>query len=55
MKRSVIINMLVITTLILVLFLLNVALGSVSIPTRAAWNILWGVPDQDPIWTNIII
>ena len=41
--------------LILVLFLLNVALGSVSIPTRAAWNILWGAADQDPIWTNIIL
>ena len=55
MKRSVIPNMLIITALILVLFLLNVALGSVSIPTRAAWNILWGAADQDPIWTNIIL
>ena len=55
MKRSVIPNMLIITALILVLFLLNVALGSVSIPTRAAWNILWGASDQDPIWTNIIL
>ncbi len=55
MKRSVILNMIIITALILVLFLLNVALGSVSIPTRAAWNILWGASDQDPIWTNIIL
>ena len=53
MKRSVLFNMLIITALILVLFLLNVALGSVSIPTRSAWNILWGAADQDPIWLPI--
>ena len=46
MKRSVIPNMLIITALIMVLFLLNVALGSVSIPTRAAWNILLGASDH---------
>lgn len=38
-----------------VLFLLNLFLGSVSIPFGSIWNILWGVDEGESIiWQNII-
>lgn len=33
---------------------LNLVLGSVSIPLRAVWNILWGTGNESVIWQNII-
>ena len=40
---------------ILVLFLLNLFLGSVAIPFRSIWNILWGMDGgESVIWQNII-
>lgn len=35
-------------------FFLNLVLGSVSIPLRAVWNILWGTGNESVIWQNII-
>ena len=38
-----------------VLFLLNLFLGSVSIPFHSIWNILWGIDEgESVIWQNII-
>lgn len=40
---------------VVLLFLLNLSLGSVSIPLRSIWNILWGWDgDESFIWHNII-
>lgn len=42
MKRPVAFYMLLIMASIFLFFFLNLVLGSVSIPLRAVWNILWG-------------
>lgn len=40
---------------VVLLFLLNLSLGSVSIPLRSIWNILWGWDGEESfIWHNII-
>lgn len=40
---------------VVLLFLLNLSLGSVSIPLRSIWNILWGMDGNESfIWHNII-
>ena len=39
---------------IFLFFFLNLVLGSVSIPLRAVWNILWGTGNESVIWQNII-
>ena len=40
---------------IVVLFLLNLFLGSVTIPFESIWNILWGMDEgESVIWQNII-
>ena len=40
---------------VVLLFLLNLSLGSVSIPLRSIWDILWGLDgDESFIWHNII-
>ena len=54
MKRPVAFYMLLITASILLFFFLNLVLGSVSIPLRSVWNILWGMGDESVIWQNII-
>lgn len=54
MKRPVTFYMLLITASILLFFFLNLVLGSVSIPLRSVWNILWGTEDESVIWQNII-
>ena len=55
MKRSVSVYMLLLVATIGVLFLLNLFLGSVHIPMRSIWNILWGVDGTESIiWQNII-
>lgn len=54
MKRSVAFYMLLIMASIFLFFFLNLVLGSVSIPLRAVWNILWGTGNESVIWQNII-
>ena len=46
--------MLLIAASIFIFFLLNLLLGSVSIPIGSVWNILWGGTDESIIWQNII-
>lgn len=54
MKRPVTFYMLLIVASILLFFFLNLVLGSVSIPFRSVWKILWGAGDESVIWQNII-
>lgn len=54
MKRPVTFYMLLIMASIFLFFFLNLVLGSVSIPLRAVWNILWGTGNESVIWQNII-
>lgn len=54
MKRPVAFYMLIIMASIFLFFFLNLVLGSVSIPLRAVWNILWGTGNESVIWQNII-
>ena len=46
--------MLLIIASILLFFFLNLVLGSVSIPLRSVWNILWSAGNESVIWQNII-
>mgnify|MGYP002288054300 FL=1 len=55
MKRPVAFYMLLIMASIFLFFFLNLVLGSVSIPLRAVWNILWGTGNESVIWQNIIL
>ena len=55
MKKSVTLYILLLALSIGVLFLLNLFLGSVDIPFRSIWNILWGMNEgESVIWQNII-
>ena len=55
MRKSVTLSLLLLVASILVLFLLNLFLGSVHIPMDSIWNILWGLDgDESVIWQNII-
>lgn len=55
MRKSVPLYMMLLLTAIVVLFLLNLFLGSVNIPMRSIWNILWGIDGgESVIWQNII-
>lgn len=54
MKRQTITLMLLMALSIFVFFLLNLLLGSVSIPISSVWNIFWGGTDESVIWQNII-
>lgn len=54
MKRPVALYMMLIVASIALFFLLNLVLGSVSIPLHSVWNILWGTGDETEIWQNII-
>ena len=55
MKKPVTLYILLLTLSIGVLFLLNLFLGSVAIPFRSIWNILWGMDGgESVIWQNII-
>lgn len=54
MKRPTIPLMLLITASILVFFLLNLLLGSVSIPLRSVCSILCGDTSESLIWQNIV-
>lgn len=46
--------MLLIALLIFVLFLLNILLGSIQIPFKDVWHILWGDYNGNEIWQNIV-
>lgn len=54
MKRPTTLLMLLIIVAIGIFFLLNLLLGSVHIPVRSVWNILWGAGDEPVVWQNII-
>ena len=55
MKRSVPVYMMLLAVSILVLLMLNLFLGSVHIPMRSIWNILWGMDNgESVVWNNII-
>lgn len=54
MKRPVALYMVFIALLIFVFFLLNLLLGSVSIPLKEVWQILWGNSHENEIAYNII-
>ena len=55
MKKPVTFYILLLALSIGVLFLLNLFLGSVDIPFRSIWNILWGMDEgESVIWQNII-
>ena len=47
--------MMLLAVSILVLLMLNLFLGSVHIPMRSIWNILWGMDNgESVVWNNII-
>lgn len=55
MKKPVTLYILFLALSIGILFLLNLFLGSVDIPFRSIWNILWGMDEgESVIWQNII-
>lgn len=54
MKRPVALYMLLISLLIFVFFLLNILLGSIQIPFKDIWHILWGDYNGNEIWQNIV-
>src|SRR5690606_25338168 len=39
---------------IIAFFLLNLVLGTIAIPIRSIWNILWNIGDESVIWQNIV-
>ena len=55
MKRSVAIGMILLGVSILVLFFLNLLLGSVTIPAGQVWKALWGGEMDNAIWQNIVL
>ena len=54
MKRPVALYMLLIALFIFVFFLLNILLGSIQIPFKDVWHILWGDYNGNEIWQNIV-
>lgn len=46
--------MLLIALFIFVFFLLNILLGSIQIPFKDVWHILWGDYNGNEIWQNIV-
>jgi len=54
MKCPTALLILIITVSIGIFFLLNLLLGTVHIPLRSVWNILWGVGEEPVVWQNII-
>jgi len=53
MKRHITVFILIFVS-ILVFFVLNLVLGTISIPLRSIWNIFWGTGEESVIWQNII-
>lgn len=54
MRHSATLWMLVIVAFIILLFFLNLVLGSVSIPLKSVWHILWNTEVEPATWQNII-
>lgn len=54
MRRSVPFYMLMIVVSIILLFIFNLVLGSISIPVRSIWNILFTQSCENEIWRNIV-
>lgn len=54
MRHSLQLYILLIAVAIVLLFSLNLLLGSVNIPIRSVWNILCGSDSESEIWQNII-
>src|SRR5574344_755276 len=54
MRRSVSFYMLLIAISIILLFILNLVLGTISIPVKSIWNILFVQADENEIWHNIV-
>lgn len=54
MKRTTTFWMLTILVLIVILFFLNLVLGSVPIPLKSVWHILWDGGSEPVTWQNII-
>lgn len=55
MRRSVTLSMLLLVAAILILFFLNLLLGSVEIPVKSVWNIITGCSGESEIWRNILL
>jgi len=53
-KKQITFLMLLIIISIILFFFLNLILGTVSIPAKAIWNILWDTGNEPIIWQNII-
>ncbi|MFV0331547.1 MAG: iron chelate uptake ABC transporter family permease subunit [Dysgonomonas sp.] len=53
MKRHILFLTLIFIS-ILIFFLLNLVLGTISIPVSSIWNILFGSQEESVIWQNII-
>jgi iron complex transport system permease protein len=53
MKRNSL-YMLCIVASIFLFFLLNLGLGSVPIPLRSVWNVLWGIGEEPVVYENIV-
>ena len=49
------IYIIILAVLIGVLFILNLSVGTIDIPFKSTWQILWGDESQQEIWRNIII
>lgn len=54
MRHSATLWMLVIVAFIILLFFLNLVLGSVSIPLKSVWHIIWNTEAEPVTWQNII-
>lgn len=54
MKRPVLLLILLLLAAIFLLFMLNLLLGSVSIPFGSVWQVLWGEDCGNPVWQNIV-
>lgn len=54
MKRSATFGMLIIIGVILLLIFLNLVLGSVAIPLKSVWNIIFHTGEEPVTWQNII-
>lgn len=55
MKRHTTLWMWLLIASIFVFFFLNLLLGSVSIPAKSVWNVVWGIGEESEIVQNIIL
>lgn len=55
MKRHTTLWMWLLIASIFLFFFLNLLLGSVSIPAKSVWNVVWGIGEESEIVRNIIL